>query len=408
MQIEVENPELRRRILDKSMRRATKWIKLSQEATPMVEQVGGRKNKKPVLTMSNEYVLKPLSIDHRGIREVAFYEALSVAQSRSNQQYTQFLSIFTDTPNNRRSSSSRIALMRKPIEILDALAMTLAMLARDSQVQEAEANLRRAWRAVRQEVECINHLNKFVPRYFGVVKHEEGGRILSFRGKLDNGISPLEYFYLDGAYLLLSRLSERFSRPCIMDVKMGQVTFEPDAPEEKIQRESIKYPKQEVYGFRITGMRIYDPSHPDADENGCRFFDKDYGRSLHTPESVREAFRLFFSCDTNNDNAEDNSDGQLRRRVVSNVLLEVRSLRKWFEDVNKNLEFRASSLLLIYDADQSSNGDVAMVRMIDFGRVRRKAGGDPGYRFGLRTVKKLLTDLLAEETVTSQSATDRS
>lgn len=415
----MDNPELRKQILNTSLKRASKWIKLSQEATPMVEQVGGRggrRRKKPVLTMSNEYVLKPLATDHRGIREIAFYEAVVVAQSRSNKEYEKFLSGTTaankadggggigssNSGGGRGSGVVKRVAWARPVEILDTLALALAMLVKDPVVQQSEGDLKKAWRAVRQEIESISHLNKFVPRYYGVVRHGEGSSIMSMRSNAKIDLTNYEES-LDHAYLLLSRLSQRFSRPCIIDIKMGQETFEPDAPGEKMKRESVKYPEQEEFGFRITGMRIHDPSHPDADENGCRFFGKEYGRGLHTTDSIMEAFRLFFSCGgTSSISEEEVTDHEqqhkvgLRKRVISNVLLEVRSLRKWFEDYNKALEFRASSLLLIYDADQA-NGDVAIVRMIDFGRVRRRAGGDPGYRYGLSTLKRLLTELLEEE-----------
>jgi len=262
---------------------------------------------------------------------------------------------------------------------------------------------------VKHEVESLSRLKKFVPRYFGVVRYADGRLI-------DSSVAlPPPVGVTHDAYLLLQRLSERFARPCIMDLKMGLRTYEPGATEDKMEREITKYPKQREFGFRITGMRIYDPSHAEADELGCRFFDKDYGRALETRESLLEAFRLFFSSgagsnideEEENDVAPDqeNRRHRLRSRVITNILLEVRSLRNWFEE-NRTLEFRASSLLLVYDGDaEKGTGDVAMLKMIDFGRVRRVAGGDPGYRFGLRTLKHLLTDILEEDNSKSAAST---
>jgi hypothetical protein len=37
------------------------------------------------------------------------------------------------------------------------------------------------------------------------------------------------------------------------------------------------------------------------------------------------------------------------------------------------------------------------VKMIDFGRVRRRKGGDPGYRQGLRTLCAILEEILRDE-----------
>jgi hypothetical protein len=42
--------------------------------------------------------------------------------------------------------------------------------------------------------------------------------------------------------------------------------------------------------------------------------------------------------------------------------------------------------------------DMVSVKMIDFGRVRRQAGGDPGYSLGLQTIREILVELMEEET----------
>jgi Inositol polyphosphate kinase len=88
----------------------------------------------------------------------------------------------------------------------------------------------------------------------------------------------------------------------------------------------------------------------------------------------------------------------IRRRTVSNLLVQLRPLRRWFEE-NQSLRFYASSLLLIYEGDvqNSPNPDTVTVKMIDFGRVRRETGGDQGYITGLSTVMNVFVDLLKED-----------
>jgi hypothetical protein len=83
---------------------------------------------------------------------------------------------------------------------------------------------------------------------------------------------------------------------------------------------------------------------------------------------------------------------------VSNFLVQLRPLRRWFEE-NQSLRFYASSLLLIYEGDveNSPNPDAVTVKMIDFGRVRREAGGDQGYITGLSTVRNVFEDLLNDD-----------
>jgi hypothetical protein len=177
-------------------------------------------------------------------------------------------------------------------------------------------------------------------------------------------------------------------------------------------------------------MRFYEPHHPDADEKGYRHFEKSYGRSLSTRDDLLNAFHLFFSAgciqlgssninDTNNTNVEmasiTNGDvaspskqrlsttvpvgrSRIRRRTISNILVQLRPIRRWFEE-NKSLRFYASSLLFIYEGDvhNSPNPDMTTVKMIDFGRVRREAGGDQGYITGLTTVKNIFADLLLKD-----------
>ncbi len=55
-------------------------------------------------------------------------------------------------------------------------------------------------------------------------------------------------------------ITKDFKLPCVMDVKIGVQTWEPDAPQEKIivERVSIYYPPFECRG--IPGAGICDPS----------------------------------------------------------------------------------------------------------------------------------------------------
>jgi hypothetical protein len=350
------------------------------DATPMIGQVGGRADhKKPVLAFGTEYVLKPMVVDHRGIREVSFYEALeAVSQTVGASTYAMFL-------NGKEGKKN--ALIHSG-EIFDTLAVALCMILKDPVVIQSEEDLQTAWKKVRREAEGLHKLNRFVPRYYGVVGQQ--GICSSYQAPF--GIT-------DDAYLLLHSLTVTFSKPCVMDVKMGTHTYEPDASTEKRTREFGKYPNQLDYGFRIVGMRVYDPSHKDADEKGFRLFSKQFGRSLHTRQQLLDAFKIFFSAGVQpaNDDTKGNNEG-VRLRSMSNTLQNIRPLRKWFDD-NSSLEFRASSLLFIYEGDPvKGNGDATLLKMIDFGHVRRNTEGDPGYIVGLKTIKSLLTEIVEEET----------
>jgi len=180
-------------------------------------------------------------------------------------------------------------------------------------------------------------------------------------------------------------------------------------------------------------MRFYDPTHPQADSTGFRCFSKPYGRSLTTSEDVKGAFRTYFTgglaaaatvdetssysdAKTNGEiNGSTNSPTngvkktaqqqhqqqqeppEIRIRSISSLLVHLRPLIRWFEE-NKSLRFYASSLLIVYEGDMTADIDMSSIKMIDFGRVRREAGGDSGYMHGLTTLKTIFTELLEEET----------
>lgn len=376
---------------------------MGTDAQPMVGQVGGISlHKKPLLTLKPDYVLKPLLTDHRGIREIAFYEAMrAVAKQASIHSYNAFL---TGSKNEQGSSS-----VRNLGEFFDTFALAMAMLLSDPVVTESELAVKDAYKAVKREVEGLHRLAKFTPPYYGVV-HLSHVQTLSTT-TAPTSLPPCGVFEED--HLLLQDLTVNFSKPCVMDLKVGSQTFEPDAPPEKKAREIGKYPQQEEFCFRIVGMRMYDPSHADADSKGFRYFGKEYGRSLTTRDKLLEAFRIFFSAGmepesptaaplTNGSttlpsNGTASVSERIRTRSVSNVVMQLRAIRRWFEE-NTTFRFYASSLLIVYEGDVAHDGkDVTDIKMIDFGRVRREAGGDEGYRSGLSSLKHVLTDLLDEE-----------
>ena len=83
----------------------------------MTGQVGGVSfHKRPLQTLKPDYVLKPLHTDHRGIRKMAFYEAIRVA---SCNQMSHSYSIFLVDKVPTKSYFQRCG------EIVDTLALSL-------------------------------------------------------------------------------------------------------------------------------------------------------------------------------------------------------------------------------------------------------------------------------------------
>lgn len=62
--------------------------------------------------------------------------------------------------------------------------------------------------------------------------------------------------FLTDTYLKLEDVTRKFNKPCIMDVKIGQKSYDPYASAEKIQQQVSKYPLMEEIGFLVLGMRV--------------------------------------------------------------------------------------------------------------------------------------------------------
>ncbi|CAI9577868.1 unnamed protein product [Staurois parvus] len=135
----------------------------------------------------------------------------------------------------------------------------------------------------------------------------------------------------DDLYLKLEDVTRKFNKPCIMDVKIGQKSYDPYASAEKIHQQVSKYPLMEEIGFLVLGMRVY---HVDSDSYETE--NQHYGRSL-SKETVKEGISKFFG-----------NDCSLRKDAVSACLLKVKLILNWFEHQD-TLSFYASSLLFVYD-----------------------------------------------------------
>jgi 1D-myo-inositol-tetrakisphosphate 5-kinase/inositol-polyphosphate multikinase len=402
-------------LVETATTRASKWLSYQSidTAKPMIGQVGGISfNKRRVLALPPDYVLKPLHTDHRGFREVAFYEAVKMA-SQHGRRGTTGTSTATAAAN---SSDDRNAAFGA-IEKCDAWAMTLAMFLHDAIVAESEHTVVASWKALHKEIDLLKSIAKLTASYYGVVAQN-----VSPSNPNEVPSSPRTTSEINSdSYLLLSDLTANFSKPCAIDIKIGRQSHEPGASDEKKRREAAKYPSQYEQGFRIVGVRIFDSDHPESDPDGFRQRDKHFGRSLGSRDSVKDALRTFFTSHCHATAYKETlatrsrpamssqslasltsveqpqpKETMLRTRALSNVLQQLRAFQRWFED-NKCLAFYSSSIFIVYEGDpNASNKDLVNVKMIDFGHVVRQAGGDPGYLYGVKRLSNMLTEVLEE------------
>ncbi|KAK3529440.1 hypothetical protein QTP70_031101 [Hemibagrus guttatus] len=165
---------------------------------------------------------------------------------------------------------------------------------------------------------CLLELQQHLPKYYSTWSSPD---------------SPTEL------YLKLEDVTRHFQKPCIMDVKIGQRSYDPFASQEKREQQIRKYPLMEEIGFLLLGMRVYNVGLDSFDT-----YDQHYGRGL-TQDTVKDGLCKFFY----------NGD-RLRRDVVTASIAKVQSILRWFEK-QRQLNFYASSLLFVYEGLPSAQDD---------------------------------------------------
>ncbi|XP_049774458.1 inositol polyphosphate multikinase isoform X1 [Schistocerca cancellata] len=156
-------------------------------------------------------------------------------------------------------------------------------------------------------------LRSFVPQYLGTTEMKINEKDIKF--------------------LILKDVTDGFAEPCVMDVKIGKQTWDPEATEEKIKNEQKKYMEcKRDLGFCIPGFQVYKISNGKLMKYG-----KDYGKRLNK-SSVIDAFRIFL-----------NADSGLSRHLVLQFVARLWRILCWCRS-QRLYRFYSSSLLLIYDA----------------------------------------------------------
>lgn len=192
-----------------------------------------------------------------------------------------------------------------------------------------------------------------------------------------------------GGYLRLEDLTRPFHNPCIIDIKMGKVTWDPDATDTKRKREESKYPPLKKTGFQLLGCRIAGDGGVDHVK-----LDKKWGRGLQQDE-LTSGLATFLA-----------GAGSVERQnlVIAAILEKLYVIQQWFMN-QRSYRFYASSLLILFEGyskhdlgsqgssdsedDRSSLSKPRVdVRMIDFAHVYPATLGQPdsNYIFGLNNL----------------------
>ncbi|ESK94214.1 inositol polyphosphate multikinase [Moniliophthora roreri MCA 2997] len=246
--------------------------------------------------------------------------------------------------------------------------------------------------------EGLGRLRPFVPKFYGTLKLE--GELVP-----DN--------------LVLENLSHPFSKPNILDIKLGTVLYDESAPPDKVER-MLKTARQTTSletGVRLTGFQVYDNSTSQAVNTP-----KSYGKSIK-PSDLPDGIAKFFPIPS-----DTNTSGlppRLLLPILENIKEDIQEIREAVAGIEMRMV--GGSCLIIYEADwekaeegvdwlnetpndeeeeEESEGEEEgkkkgppyVVKLIDFAHTRFKSGEGPdeGVLKGLDTVLRLLDGRIGE------------
>lgn len=233
-------------------------------------------------------------------------------------------------------------------------------------------------------------LRPLIPRFHGVVPGEKNGTVKQ-------------------EFLKLENITKNLSRPCILDIKMGRRTYDPEASPEKIALEIAKFPPVMQLGYQFSGMLKYDP-----EKKKMKKFDKYFCKKLTEDTMTIDGLGEFFR-----------QGKHYRKDYIKTVIEKLQRIDDWFSK-QRRYAFYASSLLIVYNAsvdhprcspdsqindqqesistedschDNSNNDNhdrsYVDVRMIDFTHVFPSENEkDENYIFGLQNLIEHLQSLL--------------
>ncbi len=346
---------------------------IRHKAQTMTLQVGGTSDSKdPILKTGKPYdcALKPLQNDHRGIREMIFYEIVTSAKCilAKHQHYL-------DSSQGSGQMTTWMLWFQSWVEWV---------------IVEWYRYMDRQWYT---EINHLCQLSEFIIDYHGIIMDTTCSCTSQNTDQHHHEAKEINLHPLKSPkpYIVLTDATIGFEKPCIMDIKIGTMTYEPDAKPSKIQSQRNKYPQQEVFGFRIVGLQVYDPNHPmSSSTTGYRTMDKIDGRKLKSKDAILATFQVFFKV------RNQNNVDRVQREILEEFLRKLIRLRRWFSEKNESFVFYASSLLFVYEGARQRSLTMKGVnlKLIDFAHVRKHNGKDVGFLHGLDMIISIFAELL--------------
>ncbi|KAI0478595.1 inositol polyphosphate multikinase [Xylariaceae sp. FL0804] len=147
--------------------------------------------------------------------------------------------------------------------------------------------------------------------------------------------------------VVLENASFGYSKPNIMDAKLGYRLWADDAPVEKKQRfdKIAAETTHKHFGFRVAGMRVYQGSTDPAelDDEGYRVYDKDWGRFVVNDDNLIDSFRKFIF------NKSAGIDEDLGKTIAGAIATDLRRVQEVLEQ--NETRMYSSSVLFVFEGD---------------------------------------------------------
>ncbi|THH03650.1 hypothetical protein EW145_g6115 [Phellinidium pouzarii] len=233
-------------------------------------------------------------------------------------------------------------------------------------VKESVARERAFYELLAQEDPRIAPLQPFVPLFYGTLRLE--GRVHNTAAlepvpgvaavDVEQGFMPASVVedkdeFMSGEFSLLENVSSSFSKPNILDIKLGTILYDEDALPEKKARmiETAKNTTSLETGVRLTGFQVYDYS------NGAHeVTPKSYGKSIKAselPEGIRRFFPLSSSSNIDTASAPEPVGIGLPRGLLLPIMRGIVADTLALRAALASTEVRAAamSLLVVYEAD---------------------------------------------------------
>lgn len=188
--------------------------------------------------------------------------------------------------------------------------------------------------------------------------------------------------------IALEDINRCFSRPCVMDCKIGTRHYDDDASVEKRRRHIAKAnaTTSAKCGVRYMGMQSFKRAEACSRDGIFETTDKYHGRKLREPDLLLEATWFF----------HDNF--HVRVDCIKLVLEQLTRLQTWLVAQN-HFYFYSSSLLLVYEGALPNETPPRVdVRMIDFAHTVLSQGQrDDGYLKGINYLIRVMNDILVDD-----------